>query len=263
MISPRVDTGSFVQVTELVGQSMSLEQRDRLCHRYYWAQAFCDNKDVIELACGGGQGLAILASRAKSLIGADISPEVLEKARNTYQKEIALEIFPAEETPYGAQTFDVVLLFEALYYLPNAEAFVQEAARLLRPGGDLLIVTANKDLYDFTRSPFSTTYYGVIELNLMLKGAGFITSFFGYVDTRNISFRQKIFRPFKSLASKLNLAPKTMTSKFIVKRIIFGAMVPMPNRIDGIEFRYIPPNRIRHDQKDTFHKVIYCAAKKG
>ena len=45
---------SFSDVTELNGQMISREQLLRFCNRYQWASKYIRNKDVLELACGGG-----------------------------------------------------------------------------------------------------------------------------------------------------------------------------------------------------------------
>jgi len=81
--------------------------------------------------------------------------------------------------PFGDKSEDMIILFEAIYYIPDAKKFVEEYARVLRPGGKVLIATANKDLYDFNPSPHSYIYYGVVELNDLFARHGFETEFFG------------------------------------------------------------------------------------
>lgn len=47
----------YVFVTEISGEEVTQEQIDRLCNRDYWAGQYCTGKDVMEVACGTGQGL--------------------------------------------------------------------------------------------------------------------------------------------------------------------------------------------------------------
>jgi SAM-dependent methyltransferase len=136
-----------------------------------------------------------------------------------------------------------LLLFEAIYYLPDVDAFFEEARRVLRPGGHLLIATANKDLYDFTPSPFSVRYYGVTELREVCDRHGFESKFWGFVEISKISVRQKILRPFKSIASRLGLVPRTMGGKEFLKKLFFGTVVDMPASI--LDTRSIIMNRPR------------------
>lgn len=255
------DTAHFVGVTEMAGQKVSAEQLMRTCHRYYWARPFIQGGDVLEVACGAGPGLGYLQQHARSVSAGDISQEVLDRARDTYGDAFDLKVFDATSIPYPDHCFDAVLLFEAIYYLPDASAFMDEARRVLKPGGYVLIVTANKDLYDFNPSPFSTRYFGVRELRELCLKHGLAPDFWGYVDVTKVSLRQRALRPIKRIAAALGLIPKTMGSKEFLKRLVFGSMVDMPGSILDTPHPYVPPDAISSERADTRHKVIYCAAR--
>jgi SAM-dependent methyltransferase len=254
----KVLTAEFLDVTEIEGQRISREQLERICHRYHWAAGQCHGLDVLEVACGAGQGLATLKRAAGSLVAGDYSPEVLENARNI-AGDVPLYTFKAEAIPFGPNSFDRILLFEALYYV-NAQAFFTEARRLLRKGGAVLIATANKDLYDFTHSPFTTRYLGAKELSSELREAEFDVELFGYLDTAKVGFRQRLLRPAKALASRLGLIPKTLRGRERLKKFFFGSMIEMPATLEGIAFDYEPPCVISGDAPDRRHKVLYCRA---
>ena len=137
-------THDFTQVTELAGQMISEEQLLRMLNRYQWASAYVDGKDVLELACGAGQGLSLLSTKAKSLTASDIDPLIVEEARrNNIAIGASIHEFSVENIPFDSATFDVVLLFESIYYLPDIDAALTEISRVLRPGGMVLIATAN------------------------------------------------------------------------------------------------------------------------
>lgn len=251
----------FVGVTELAGDPASQEQVDRLFRRYYWAAEYAQNADVLEIACGGGQGLGYLATIAKSIHGGDVSAPVLESARRHYGSRIDLKLFDAEQIPYPDGSFDVLLIFEAIYYVGNVKRFIQEARRTLRPNGYLLIATANKDLFDFAPSLHSVAYYGVRELAAMLGEAGFSTSFFGDTPLAAVSAWQRILRPVKRFATAAGLMPTNKHMKAVVKRFVFGAVRPLPAEIEGGAKVGPPPNQLSAEHADTRHKVIFCAAR--
>lgn len=250
----------YVSVTELAGDEVTQEQVDRLCNRYYWAGCYCVGKDVVEVACGTGQGLGYLANVAKSLKAGDYSEDILKIARSHYGQRIELKQFDAQDMPYDDDSFDVIILFEAIYYIPSADKFLSECKRVLRHGGKILIATANKDLYDFNPSPHSYQYYGIKELGELFRKQGFSAQCFGCFPVEQASLRQKALRPVKMIAAKLGLIPKTMKGKKLLKRLMFGKLVYMPAEITEDMTPFTEPDPLPMDKPDTRHKVIYCAA---
>ncbi len=250
----------FLSVTELAGDEVSQEQIQRLCNRYYWAGTYCEGKDVLEAACGTGQGLGYLAERTRSISAGDYTADIIKIAKDYYGDRIELKQFDAQQMPYADNSMDVVILFEAIYYLPSAEKFVSECRRILRRGGNVLIATANKDLYDFNPSPYSYNYYGVVELNELFSKQGFSVECFGNTPVTEVSLRQKVLRPAKKLAVDLGLVPKSMGGKKLLKKLVFGGLVKMPAEIEAGMVSYIEPTKLSMTEPDRNHKVIYCAA---
>ena len=252
----------YVSVTEIAGDEVTQEQLDRLCNRYYWTKQYCKDKDVVEAACGSGQGLGYLKGIAKSFEAGDYSEKMIEIAKSHYNGQISLQQFDALDMPFKNQCKDVIILFEAIYYLQDATKFAQECARVLRPNGVVLVVTANKDLYDFNPSPYSYHYYNPLELNALFSDAGFSVKCYGGTPLREISFKQKMLRPIKKTAVRLGIMPKTMSGKKLLKRLVFGRMVTIPAEINNKTAIYVPPTPISCEQPDRQHKVIYCEATK-
>jgi ubiquinone/menaquinone biosynthesis C-methylase UbiE len=252
----------FVAFTEVAGDDVSAEQVERIARRYYWAAGYCGGKDVLEAACGTGQGLGLLSRIARSVTAGDYSPEVLAIARRHYGSRFDLKQFDAQQMPFTAVSFDVVILFEALYYVPNVERFFRECQRVLRPGGTLLIATANKDLFDFTPGAHTHRYLGVQELHHELGKLGFEVRCYGDTPVGEVSLRQRLLRPLKMLASRFRLIPETTHAKKFLKRLVFGNLVPMPAEIDESTARHAAPIQLQAGFPDRAHKVILCAARR-
>ncbi len=249
----------FLSVTELAGDEVSREQVERICHRYVWAAGYCRGKDVLEAACGTGQGLGLLKKTAATLAAGDYSSAILEITRSHYGDRINITQFDAQSLPFAENSLDVVILFEAIYYLPDAGRFLEECRRVLRPSGLVLIATANKDLFDFNPSPFSHKYYGAEELGLLLSHAGFIPKIFGYMPVSSVALKQKALRPAKMLATKSGLMPKTTQGKKLLKKLVFGKLVTMPEEISAEMIDYQDPVALPAGP-DRIHKVLYAAA---
>lgn len=250
----------FVSVTEMAGSEVSSEQVDRLCHRYYWAAPHCRNKDVVEVACGTGPGLGYLSGFSRTLEAGDCSEPLLVRARAHYGTRVPLRRFDAQRMPFGDASRDVVIIFEALYYLPAPQAFVAECRRILRPGGQVLVATANKDLPDFNPSPYSHHYHGVLELQQLFGGFGFNTRCWGYLPFERLSVKQRVLRPVKQAMVLSGLFPKTAEGKKWMKRLVFGKLVPMPAEIIPAMVPYTDPTPVMPNRADKSHKVLYCLA---
>lgn len=251
---------NFLNVTELAGDEVSSAQLSRFYQRYGWAASYSAGKDVLEAACGTGPGLGYLASKSKSLTAGDFSKEVLAVAKNHYGDRIKLVNFDAQSTPFESSSFDVIILFEALYYLPSADKFFDECRRLLRPGGIILLATANCSLFDFNPSPYSTKYFTVPELSSILASKGFKVECFGGSPVSKKSIKGNILSTVKKVAVTFNLIPGSMKGKKLLKRLVFGKLVTMPKELKESEVKYTQPISLPTTTEDFVHQVLYFKA---
>jgi ubiquinone/menaquinone biosynthesis C-methylase UbiE len=92
-------------------------------------------KDVLEVGCGTGLVLSRITEFAKSAKGVDLSPGMLEKA-----KERGLDAVEGSATdlPFEDNTFDVTCSFKVLAHIPEIDRALSEMARVTKPGGYVL-----------------------------------------------------------------------------------------------------------------------------
>jgi len=100
-------------------------------------------KDVVELGCGTAYFSAWLAKRGAHPVGVDLTPAQLETARQC-QQDLGIE-FPlveasAEDVPLPDSSFDLALSEYGASIWCQPERWLGEAARLLRPGGELVFL---------------------------------------------------------------------------------------------------------------------------
>lgn len=253
----------YTIVTEIPANRGSQEQITRLYARYRFASEYCKNKDVLEVACGAGIGLGYLAKFAHKVVGGDIDENNLKFALETYNGRSNIEILPldAHSLSFDNDSFDVVILYEAIYYLPRPEEFLDEARRVLRSNGSLIICTANKDWPGFNPSPYSYRYFSASELYSLLKNNGFDVELFADCPVLTDSFKDKLVSIIKKTTVKLHLIPKTMKGKEKFKRLFFGKLVPLPPEItDDMGIKYSSPVSIPHDNPITRYKVLFALA---
>jgi SAM-dependent methyltransferase len=93
---------------------------------------------VLDAACGTGRHGAFLAARGHSVIGVDSSPEMLERAAEKLPGA-RFERGELDSIPLEDKAVDAVVCALALSHLPDIRAAVAELARVLRPGGRLVI----------------------------------------------------------------------------------------------------------------------------
>jgi len=253
----------FTEVTEVSGDNVSQEQVQRMFTRYSFAQQYCEKKDVLEVGCGAGQGLGLLNRLANKIIGGDYSETLLSIVRQHYNGRIPLVRLDAQVLPFKDQSFDVVILYEAIYYLKNPEFFVMECSRVLRPSGTVILCNPNKSLPDFNPSPHSYRYFSPCDFNNLLNPKGFTVECFGDCPIDYSSFKQRLLSFVKKTMVRFNLIPKTMSGKKLFKRIVFGKLVPLPAELtDEVDYCQLPCG-IETNSVDSEHKVIFAVASRG
>jgi 2-polyprenyl-3-methyl-5-hydroxy-6-metoxy-1,4-benzoquinol methylase len=104
----------------------------------------------LDAGCGDGRYLAALASlpqRPQHVVGTDIADRILVTARRaTEAAGVEAELVRAnlEALPFEDESFDVVLCTQVIEHLLAPSAGVRELARVLRPGGTLILSTDNR-----------------------------------------------------------------------------------------------------------------------
>ena len=252
----------FTDVTESPGNRVRQEALDMLRTRYQFAADLSEGRDVLEVACGPGLGLGCLAARARWVVGGDYTGRLVRLARQHYGSRLPLVQLDGQRLPFSDGSFDVVLMCEALYYLPDQALFVAEARRVLRPGGHLLIVSVNPKWLDFNPSPFSTKYLDADETRRMLERAGFDAAMSGAFRAVAPSARDRVVSVVKRAAVRLGFIPKTMKGKETLKRLFFGELAPFPAELCPGMGGFNPPEPLPAVAATDACKVLFAVGTK-
>ena len=100
---------------------------------------------VLDAGCGvGGSSLWLAKERGADVVGITLAARQVEQARSYAARRglanrVHFEVADFTATPFPEASFDVVWAVESLCHAPHKAAFYQEAARVLRPGGRVVV----------------------------------------------------------------------------------------------------------------------------
>ena len=103
---------------------------------------------VLEVGCGIGIDLVRFARGGARVTGVDLAQQAIELARRNVELHgvaaDALEVADGEALPFGDATFDVVYAHGVVQYTSDPARLVGEAHRVLRPGGEAIVMVYNR-----------------------------------------------------------------------------------------------------------------------
>lgn len=137
----------------------------------------CSGARVLEAGSGEGYGADMISAHAASVTCVDYDRLTVEHTAARYPHLRVIE-GNLIDLPLDADAVDVVVNFQVIEHLWDQPAFLRECARVLRPGGRLLISTPNRITFspgrDTPLNPFHTRELDAGELAELITGAGLV-----------------------------------------------------------------------------------------
>ncbi len=135
--------------------------------RYEFAAALCSGQRVLDLCCGSGYGSAILAARAREVVGVDNDAATIETARATIAREAANVTFELADAldflgTDVASRFDAVVCFEGLEHLPELDHVLTLLREHAERGVRIVASVPNGQLFK-EENPYHVTEFGYDE----------------------------------------------------------------------------------------------------
>ena len=130
---------------------------------------------------GAGEGLIsqLLAQRADKVVCVDNSPKMIEFGRDLAEKNdlsnLLYKLGDIEEVPLEDDSFDLALLSQALHHAQHPQKAIDEAFRILKPGGQLILLDLLEHDFEKARELYADVWLGFSEnaLYQYMKSAGF------------------------------------------------------------------------------------------
>ncbi|MFJ5608362.1 class I SAM-dependent methyltransferase [Streptomyces sp. NPDC093221] len=169
--------------------------------------------DVLEVGSGTGMFAAAMARwiDGASVLGVDASEAMLSEARRHHpHPSVRYAHGTAEALPAGDDAFDLALLSRVIHHFPDRTAAARELARVLRPGGSVVVRTTFKErldavVYDYwppLRATDALRFPAEDDVTAEFTAAGF--------DLREIrSFVQPVTRSLRDYHARMTTQPQS------------------------------------------------------
>ena len=228
----------FEDLTETTGVALSPEAARMMFTRYRIAREVSRGKRVLEIGCGSGQGLGMLSGEASSLVGSDFSMPLLKEAGEHYGRRVPLVRLSADALPFRRASFDVILCFEASYYIHDVTRALDDIVTVLAPDGMVLFVNANPERPDFIPSPHSVHYHTADEFRTALGQRGFTVQIMGafpVIPSKSGGAIKQLIGGVLPIARRIletfGLVPKTLRGRARLKRLVYGKLLTVPSEL--------------------------------
>ncbi|SDH15258.1 class I SAM-dependent methyltransferase [Roseospirillum parvum] len=106
-----------------------------------------DGMFVVDIGCAAGLTSALFAARGATVHGVDISPELIARAAESwpeFKSRLTFGVGDAEALGFDDNTVDACFFGGVLHHFPDLQKTLEEALRVLRPGGRLIAVEPNR-----------------------------------------------------------------------------------------------------------------------
>jgi SAM-dependent methyltransferase len=166
---------------------------------YRWIAERCAGQRVVDMACGEGYGSAVLAERAKEVVGVDANPQAYEHAALKYTRPgLSFARALVEDFGHGAPYHAVVFL-QTIEHVEHPTPLLERFASLLAPGGAVYVSTPNRLTLappGATRSdnPWHVREYDPAEFGALLEPVFASVDLLGVFHARKLALHRAALR---------------------------------------------------------------------
>ncbi len=168
-----------------------------------------DLGDVLDVGCGDGAVAAYLAPHCQNLTCIDVSPRMATAAgkRLSRHENARAIVADGEKMPFRAGSFDAAIVFHTLTHAENPSAVLAECARVLAPGGRIVVLSLDEHQAQDVTLPFGERHPGFSPRALrgmLLRSSLSVT----FSDIVSREAKKPHFRVVLGTALKPRMAPR-------------------------------------------------------
>jgi ubiquinone/menaquinone biosynthesis C-methylase UbiE len=128
-------------------------------------------RDLLDIGTGTGRMLEIFAPTVERALGIDLSREMLAVARvnleRSERRNCSVRLGDMYQLPLAGASFDAVIIHQVLHYAERPGQVIAEAARVLRPGGHLVVIDFAPHDLEFLRSEHAHRRLGFTDAEII------------------------------------------------------------------------------------------------
>lgn len=140
----------------------------RLFYPYLKVIEVISGGNMLEIGTGAGRGVEVMANIVDNYTGIDKNAPLLKDLSEKYPKFSFIDMFIPPLKGLADNTFDYIVTFQVIEHIADDNAFLQEAFRVLKPGGKLFLTTPNR-IMSLTRNPWHEREYLGLELKSLME----------------------------------------------------------------------------------------------
>jgi 2-polyprenyl-3-methyl-5-hydroxy-6-metoxy-1,4-benzoquinol methylase len=219
----------------------------RLLKAYYEAVPYIKG-DLLEIGCGEGRGVELLAPLAKSYTAIDKIAEIEATIRKKYP---AVHFYNMNVPPLSGiadASMDTVVTFQVIEHIQDDRFYLKEIHRVLRPGGTAIISTPNITL-SLTRNPWHIREYTADEFTALCA------SIFSKVTPGGITGNQRVWDYYEE--NKRSVQKFKLFDIFNLEQRLPASVLKMPynilNRINRNKLRKSASKLVDDIGQDDFY----------
>jgi len=132
--------------------------------------------DVLDVGSGDGAAADSFATYCRSLVCIDTNPKMIDAAAARFAKHphVRTRLADVHDLPFRASSFDSVIVYHTLTYAERPARALEECARVLRPGGRIVVLCLDRHRHQEVTAPYGELHPGFSPraLRLLLARTG-------------------------------------------------------------------------------------------